>query len=318
MKKILLSITCTLLYFYFFAQMPAYPYPVHYFALHIEGQPVRMAYMDVAGDKPNGSVVLLFHGKNFNGYYWKQVIYFLAENGYRVIVPDQVGWGMSDKPNIHYSFPLLAYNTRLLLDSLGIPKVAVIAHSMGGMLGARFCLMYPQMVSRMVYEDPIGLEDYKTFVPYKTTDQEYADELKANFDSMKKYQESYFPVWKPEYDQYVTAQYEAMQIPDFKTATWASALTYEMIYDQPVLYEFKNIEKPVLMFIGQADRTVVGKQMLSKDVAERHGQYPLLGRFFHQQISGSTVIELKGVGHIPHLQSPEIFRTKVLEFLAHK
>ena len=112
------------------------------------------------------NTVLLLHGKNFNGYYWKGVIAALSSNGYRVVVPDQVGWGQSDKPNIHYSFPLLAANTKKLLDTLGITKVHVVGHSMGGMLATRFALMYPATVDKLIYEDPIGLEDYKTFVPY--------------------------------------------------------------------------------------------------------------------------------------------------------
>jgi pimeloyl-ACP methyl ester carboxylesterase len=99
------------------AQTLSYYSPVKFISLNIEQQTVKMAYMDVSSSKPNGKTVLLLHGKNFNGYYWKDVIAFLNENGYRVIVPDQVGWGKSDKPNIHYSFHMLAANTKKLLDT---------------------------------------------------------------------------------------------------------------------------------------------------------------------------------------------------------
>src|SRR5437763_15577517 len=113
----LFAIACTIT---LTAQKTSYPYPVHFFPLQIEQKKVNMSYMDVQAPKPNGEAVILFHGKNFNGYYWKDVIHFLNENGYRVIVPDQVGWGKSDKPNIHYSFHLLSENTKKLLDTLGI------------------------------------------------------------------------------------------------------------------------------------------------------------------------------------------------------
>ena len=271
--------------------------------------------MDVSPAKGNGRTVLLLHGKNFNGFYWKDVIAFLSAAGYRVIVPDQVGWGFSDKPNIHYSFHMLADNTRQLLDTLGIKKVSLLVHSMGGMLGTRFVLMYPDRVEKLVYENPIGLEDYKTFVPYHSVDEQYASELKATMESLKKYQQSYYPEWKDIYEPYVDAQYAALQLPDFKSATWASALTYEMIYEQPVVYELKNIRVPTLAIIGQADRTIVGKNLLDKATIQQHGQYPLLGKQLQQQIRGSKLVELKGVGHIPHLQSPEIFKKKVLAFL---
>lgn len=314
MKNILFLLACFIT-INLSGQSLSYPYEVKFIVLNIEQKTVKMAYMDVSPSKPNGKSVLLLHGKNFNGYYWKDVIAFLNENGYRVIVPDQVGWGRSDKPNIHYSFHLLAANTKKLLDSLSIQKINVIGYSMGGMLATRFALMYPQTVDKLIYENPIGLEDYKTFVPYHSIDEQYNNELKANFESLKKYQQSYYAQWKPEYDQYVTAQYESLQIPDFKTATWASALTYQMIYEQPVVYEFKNINSPTLIIIGQADRTIFGRNLLSKEVMAQHGNYPQLGKWLQSQIKNSKLVELDGVGHIPHIQSLNDVKKEVLNFL---
>lgn len=318
MKKILLFLVAAFLAVYGFAQKTPYPYPVQHLSLPIEGKPARMAYMDVQPVKSNGETIVLLHGKNFNGFYWKDVIAFLAANGYRVVVPDQVGWGLSDKPNIHYSFHLLAHNTKRLLDSLGISKAHVVGHSMGGMLATRIALMYPKTVDKLIYENPIGLEDYKTFVPYRTVDEQYAGELKATYESLKNYQKSYYPEWKPEYEPYVAAQYEALQYPDFQQATWASALTYQMIYEQPVVYEFRRISQPTLIILGQEDRTVVGKNLLSTEEAARHGQYPQLGRMLQQQIKGSRLVELKGVGHIPHIQALPQFQQAVLGFLKKK
>lgn len=87
-----------------FSQDVSYPYPVNYFNLNLEGQDVRMAYMDVKPAKANGETVILFHGKNFNGFYWKGVIPFLTEAGYRVIIPDQVGWGNPQNPTFTTAF----------------------------------------------------------------------------------------------------------------------------------------------------------------------------------------------------------------------
>jgi pimeloyl-ACP methyl ester carboxylesterase len=315
MKHILFTIILVHAILFSQGQDLTYPYPVQFISLTIEQKPVKMAYMDVKPAMGNGKSVLLLHGKNFNGFYWKDVISFLSAAGYRVIVPDQVGWGFSDKPNIHYSFHLLADNTRQLLDTLGVQKVSLLVHSMGGMLGSRFVLMYPGRVEKLIYENPIGLEDYKTFVPYHSVDEQYANELKATKESLKTYQESYYPEWKEAYEPYVDAQYAALQLPDFKSATWASALTYQMIYEQPVVYELKNIRVPTLAIIGLADRTIVGKNLLDKAAVQKHGQYPLLGRQLQQQIRGSKLVELKGVGHIPHIQVPQIFKKHVLDFL---
>lgn len=318
MKRTILIFLTVFLYIGTIAQSVVYPQPVQFHQLQIEGKRVRMAYMDVQPAKGNGETVVLFHGKNFNGFYWKDVIAFLANEGYRVVVPDQVGWGQSDKPDIHYSFHLLAHNTKRLLDSLGVQRTHVIGHSMGGMLATRFALMYPGTISRLIYENPIGLEDYKTFVPYRTVDEQYAGELKATYESLKNYQKSYYPEWKAEYEPYVAAQYAALQQPDFKHATWASALAYQMIYEQPVAYEFSNIRQPTLIIIGQEDRTIVGKNLLSQELISHYGQYPQLGKKLQQQIKGAKLIELKGVGHIPHIQSPSLFQEAVLDFLKKK
>ncbi len=223
--------------------------------------------------------------------------------------------GRSDKPNIHYSFHLLAANTKALLDTLQIDKVFVIGHSMGGMLAIRFALMYLATVEKLILENAIGLEDYKTFVPYQPVEKQYENELKATYETYKKYQQTYYPVWKPEYEQYVAAQAESLADSNFAQTAWANALTYQMIYEQPVVYEFKNIKQPTLLIMGQEDRTVVGKNLLSKDVAAQHGNYPELGKKLKKEIKGSKLVELKGVGHIPHVQVPDVFKKEVLNFL---
>jgi len=298
-----------------FALQGQYPYPLKSFPISMERINVKMVYMDVSSQHPNGKSVILFHGKNFDGSYWRDVIPVLNELGYRVIVPDQLGFGSSDKPNIHYSFHQMASNCRALLDSLHIDNVTVIGHSMGGMLATRFSLMFGSRVEKLVLENPIGLEDYKTFVPYTNLETLYKQELSASYDSYKKYQQTYYPVWKPEYEWLVKEQAEALTKPDFAETAWANALTYQMIYEQPVCYEFKNIKVKTLLIIGTFDRTIVGKGRLSKELINEHGQYQVLGKQVHEQIKGSTLVELPGVGHIPHIQAFDLFKKSIVEFL---
>src|SRR3974390_2124854 len=85
----------------------AYPYPVDLLPLANDGEPLRMAYMDVAPKKPNGRVVVLLHGRNFPSSYWAPVIKTLTGAGYRVVVPDQIGFGKSSKPSGELHFDTL-------------------------------------------------------------------------------------------------------------------------------------------------------------------------------------------------------------------
>jgi len=297
-----------------FAQVE-YPYPSHFLHLTIENKSLQMAYMDVSPDKSSGKTIMLFHGKNFNGYYWKNVIPMLTEKGYRVIVPDQIGWGKSDRPDLHYSFQMLAENNKVLLDSLHIEKVAVLGHSMGGMLAVRFALMFPNITEKLILEDPIGLEDYKTFVPYKSLEEVFQKEKSATYESYKKYQQGYYPEWKPEYEQYVQAQAQDLQSKNFDAIAWNNALTYQLIYTQPVVYELKYLKMSTLLITGSEDKTIVGKGYLSDSVKNQHGNYPVLAQQAKQQIPNCTLIILPGVGHIPHVQEPEKFKEAVYKFL---
>jgi pimeloyl-ACP methyl ester carboxylesterase len=240
---------------------------------------------------------------------------FLLKAGFRVIVPDQPGWGKSDKPDLHYSFHLLSYAMNQLLDTLHAGKVYLVGHSMGGMLAARFSMMYPDRIIKLVLEDPIGLEDYKRFVPYQTIEQLYEKESKATYESYRKYQQGYYPQWKPEYEQYVKAQAEGLNTPEFSHIAWVNALTYQMIYEQPVCYEWDRIQAPTLLIIGTEDRTVVGKALLDDEEKNRYGQYPALAKKTKEQIPNSLLLELPGIGHIPHIQDLGQFKQILLTYL---
>jgi len=295
-----------------------YPYKVDFLDLHLEGQDLRMAYMDVAPAQPNGQAVLLLHGKNFFGAYWQGTIKFLTQHGYRVIVPDQLGFGKSAKPDIHYSFHLLAANTKKLLDQLGVAKVAVVGHSMGGMLATRFALMYPEAVTHLILEDSIGLEDYRVFVPYLPLEKLYENELKATEESIRNYHKTYYVHWKPEYDEYVLVAARWRQSGEYPRLALSSALTYQMIYEQPVCYEFPQVKAKTLVVVGQSDRTVVGKARVPKELLPKVGQYPELGKKTATLIPGAPLLEIADVGHIPHFEAPEKFHEALLSFLQGK
>jgi pimeloyl-ACP methyl ester carboxylesterase len=293
-----------------------YPFPVGHLPLEIEGQDMSMAFMDVAPTAtPNGRTVLLLHGKNFFGAYWEGTIRALAAAGHRVVVPDQIGFGKSSKPDLHYTFEQLATSTRKLLEKLGVEKVAVVGHSMGGMLAVRFALMYPQLASALVLENPIGLEDYREKVPYQSVEAQYLSNLQQSEEGLRKFIGGYFVSWKPEYEPYVAVPYRWTLSPEYPRYALASALTYQMIYSQPVLQDLPRLRLPTLLVIGQADRTTLGRGSLPKDVLATLGRYPELGRKAAAAIPGARLVEIPDVGHVPHLESPARFQTALLEFL---
>lgn len=295
-----------------------YPFEVSYISLKIQKEALKMAYMDVKPDKPNGKNVLLLHGKNFNGAYWEQTARELASNGYRVIIPDQVGFGKSTKPeHFQYSFQQLAENTKTLLDTLKIQKISVLGHSMGGMLATRFALMYPQTTEKLILENPLGLEDWKTKVPYQSVDDWYKSEIGQDFRKIKSYQQKnyYGGEWKPEYERWAKMLAGWTVGRYYPQIAWNSAYTYDMIFTQPVCYEFDKITVPTLLIIGQRDRTAVGKDKAPADVRDSLGNYPELGKKAAKQIPNAKLVEIENVGHLPHIEAYADFIKPLLEFL---
>ena len=295
-----------------------YPYPVSFFGFHSQGQPMRMAYMDIKPENYNGRNIVLLHGKNFNGAYWQETISALAQKGYRVVVPDQVGFGKSTKPeHYQYSFHQLATNTKNLLDTLGLKKVSVLGHSMGGMLATRFALMFPETTEKLVLVNPIGLEDYQVLAAYQTIDEGYRNELNNTAESYKKYQLMFYydNRWKPEYDRWLNLLAGWTLHPDYPIIAWNAALTSDMIFTQPVVHEFKNVKVPTLLIIGTRDRTAIGKDRAPKEVQPTMGLYNELGRKTKQQIPNAQLVELDDVGHLPHIEAFDRFITPLLKFL---
>jgi len=296
-----------------------YPHPVGFHEFDTQGQRLRMAYMDIAAPRPNGRAVVLMHGKNFSGAYWAPTIKALSEAGYRVIAPDQIGFGKSSKPaSYQFSFQALASNTRSLLDSLRVDRFALVGHSMGGMLAARMALMYPERVERLALVNPIGLEDWKLVAPYRTVEENFAQELRATPESIKEYQRvNYFGgEWRPEYDALTEILAGWTRHPDYRRVAWNAALTSDMVFTQPVLYEFERLKAPTLLIIGQRDRTAIGKERVPKEVAATMGDYPALGKAAARRIPGARLVEIAEAGHVPQVEAPARYFRALLDFLA--
>ena len=295
-----------------------YPYEVSVLNLKVQDQDLQMSYMDVKPSQYNGKNIVLLHGKNFNGAYWETTIKALTKEGYRVIVPDQIGFGKSTKPlHFHYTFQQLARNTKELLDTLNIDKTVILGHSMGGMLATRFALMYPETTEKLVLENPIGLEDWKLKVPYKPVDWWYANELKKSYEGIKNYQlvNYYDNKWKEDYDQWVNLLAGWTLNSDYKRIAWNAALTYDMIFTQPVVYEFEKIKVPTLLIIGTRDRTALGKPLVSEEVRKTMGLYDTLGKTTKQKIKNAQLVEIENIGHLPHIEKFESFIDPLIKFM---
>lgn len=297
-----------------------YPAPVERFDFTSQGVALQMAYMDVKPAHPNGRTAVLLHGKNFCAATWDATIQKLSDAGYRVIAPDQIGFCKSSKPeHYQYSSQQLARNTHALLESLGVTDATMIGHSTGGMLAIRYALMYPHATQQLVLVNPIGLEDWKAKgVPSLSVDQWYERELKTTADGIRRYEQAtyYAGQWRADYEPWVQMLAGMYRGPGKDVVAWNSALLYDMIYTQPVVYELGQLSMPTLLLIGQKDTTAIGKDAAPPDVRAKLGHYPELGKAAAKAIPHATLVEFAGLGHAPQMQDPQAFHKALLDGMA--
>ena len=296
-----------------------YPYKIRYFKFKSQKQVMQMAYMDITPEKFNGKTVVFFHGKNFCSATWNTSFNFLLENGFRIIAMDQIGFCKSSKPEFYqYSFHQLSKNSKNLIDLLNLKNFFLIGHSAGGMLGIRFALMFPELIKKLILINPIGLEDWKAVgVPYLTTDEWFLKQQKIDINKIREYQKStyYMGTWKNEYEIWVEMLAGMFQGIDKDLVAWHSALTYDMIYTQPVVYELYNLKVPTVLYIGEKDNTAIGKSFSPEIVRKKIGNYSKLAKKAKRLIPNSKLYLYPNLGHAPHIQNPKKFHKNLIKEL---
>ena len=277
-----------------------YPHPISYLSFNLEGQDVRMAYMDVAPQgTPNNRTVVLLHGMNFFGEAWTDTIAILRKEGYRVIVPDQIGYGRSSKPILHYSISTHAANTKRLIDHLGIKTTDIVTHSMGGMVASRFAASYPDAVGNLAMINQIGLTDARLARPWRETAEVYKASLARDYAEIVKGMRAYYVNWKPEYMKYVRIHYGWTRSGDWPRMAMVRALQQQAIYADPVVYDWPRIKARTLVIGGEKDGP----------------NYPAQAKRVADTVQNGQLYLIPNIGHNPQFESPELLYPPLLKFL---
>ncbi|CAA6804646.1 MAG: 2-hydroxy-6-oxo-6-phenylhexa-2,4-dienoate hydrolase (EC [uncultured Sulfurovum sp.] len=196
----------------------------------------------------------------------------------------------------------------------------LLGHSMGGMLATRYALMFPKRVEKLILENPIGLEDWQRFVSNPSFYFWYKRELGKTTKKIHNYQlKSYYDgKWKEKYQPWVDILASFTLGKDYPKYAWNQALISEMIFSQPVCYQFDQLTMPVLLIIGQRDKTALGKGLATPEIRKTMGDYPKLGVQTQKSIPNSQLLELDGIGHMPHIEDFDTFIKNVLIFFSKK
>jgi pimeloyl-ACP methyl ester carboxylesterase len=296
----------------------AYPYPVNLFGVVNDGEELRMAYMDIgASGQPNGRTVVLLHGRNFPSSYWAPVIKTLADASFRVVVPDQIGFGKSSKPNGELHFDTLARNTIALIDQLHIAQFDIVAHSMGGMLAVRIARAYPGRVAHLVLTAPIGLEDYRLYVPPIPTEKIIENENKLTAEGYRRQLEVNYALKLPpdQVTPFIDSRFNIKGSADYSRWLRAFASSYQMIYREPVAHEMPLISQPTLFIMGADDHNAPGRPSAPESLRAKMGKNAELAKSLAELMPNARAEVMADTGHLAFLEARGKFDELMLGFL---
>ena len=282
-----------------FEEIP-YPYPVHFLELNRFQQDIRMAYMDVPpSGRENGQTVFIQHGMNFYSEAYTPTIKALSAAGFRVIAVDRIGYGKSTKPILPYSFNFVAANMKSLLDELEIDEVAIFGHSMGGMTVSRFAMVYPDITTHVVMVNQIGLTDQRQSRSWRDP---FAGGGTTTYQSILRGHQNYFPLrWPPEHLEFVRRQFGQTMSGEWNRVAQVRRLQGQMLYDDPVVYDWQHIETKALVIGGEEDGLV--------------DDFPTLAHNVNNELQNSTILLYPDVGHAPQIEIPDLFHADLIRFL---
>lgn len=241
------------------------------------------------GNKPDDKSILLLHGLGGSLERWSKVIPFFSNN-YRLIIPDIVGFGYSDKPHVEYSIEFFIKFIENFIQALNIDNLYVIGSSFGGLLALEFAIKFPKKVNKLVLLSPAGMMNRVT----PTLNLYISAALYPTFYNV------------------ATAYYEMVYDPrsvteasirDFinrmslNNAKYAFMSTLISLKNNPDLKDRLKINIPTLLIWGKDDQLMPLKY--AKDF----------------KIPNSKLVIFNNCGHYPHVEKVEEFNKTVFQFL---
>jgi pimeloyl-ACP methyl ester carboxylesterase len=241
----------------------------------------------------SGPTLILLHGLGGSTQVWQFNIAPLAEK-YHVIVPDQIGFGKSDKPLVNYRIRTYVDFLDQFCKQLKIERATLIGNSMGGWIATMFTAAFPDRVDKLVLVDAAGYAppkdlDTRTFFGLNPTTREGMKILAGKVFYNKAF------LTDAAIDQAIAARLAA---GDGYTI---NSITESIIRGEDFLDDIaKTVKRPTLIVWGRQDGLV--------SLAE--------GERFNKDIAGSKMVVIDQCGHVPNVEKPGEFNAAVLKFLA--
>jgi pimeloyl-ACP methyl ester carboxylesterase len=241
----------------------------------------------------SGPVVILLHGLGGSTANWAPTIAPLAQK-YRVIVPDQIGFGKSDKPLLNYRVGTLVDFLDGFYKQVGVQKASLVGNSLGGFTAAAFAVAHPEKVDKLVLVDAAGFAITGAMDPKvvsglnASTRQGVRDIMALVFYNKEPFSSD------AAVDTFLASRVTAGD--GYTIQRFIDSITHsEDVLDG----KLGAIKHPTLIIWGRED-----------------GLTPLaLGQRFNKEIAGSQLYIIEKCGHVPQLEKAAEFNAGLMKFL---
>lgn len=250
-----------------------------------------LEYVNAANISDNTQVLLLLHGIGASAERWLPVVPGLSRY-FKVIIPDIIGFGYSDKPTVEYTLDFFIEFLQDFLDKLNIQNFSLVGSSFGGWMAMEFAMRFSRRVDKLVLAAPAGLMQFSTHVL-----DEYimAALYPTRENTLKAFMDMAF---NPDIvtEDTVADFVNRMRLPNAKYAFMSTLLG---IRDSPTLNErLPKILMPTLFIWGKNDNMI-----------------PLQCLKDYTQAPRAELVVINDCGHSPFVEKPREFNEAVLKFL---
>ena len=258
--------------------------------IQVQGNNIRYLDNDNFNSKKKENLVLL-HGIGASAERWSKVIPFFCDD-FRVVVPDIVGFGYSDKPTVEYNMPFFVRFLEDFLNNLGIKKTNIGGSSFGGLVAAEFAIKNTDVVDKLILVSPAGtmrtstrtLEEYILASLYPTHDNVWRAFINMAFDPRT--------VTEQTIEEFIAR----MKLPNAKYAFMSTMLGIRNTAN--LSSRLGKIRSPTIIVWGEQD-----------------GMIPIKYAEDYKNIPNSNLQIIPQCGHTPFTEKPEIFAMIVINFL---
>jgi pimeloyl-ACP methyl ester carboxylesterase len=192
-----------------------------------------------------------------------------------------------------------------------------VAHSLGSMLGVRIARAFPDRVDHLVLTAPIGLEDYRFYVPPTPTEKIIEAEDKLTAEGYRRQLETNYSLKLPadQVTPFIEARFNIKGSAEYPRWLRAFVASAQLIYREPVVHEIPLVMRPTLFIMGADDHNAPGKANAPEALRPQMGHNAEHAKALAAQMPNGRAEVIPDTGHLVFLEAPAKYNELVLGFL---